>query len=506
MAKYGFDYFVKRGEVLSEMARQWNPLLDLGEHGQIASDLFNKAGRIMQAGGVLSDGTKVPGLPPTAKLTNRKLRYFIHMMADLDSDIDPNVDDISDKESSASIANTATEILGIPPTGWKNDEIRNPDVLYRKAIIKGVDEKYKDRIQSPKFIEELLKSDNVLNFVVHNRTTNAYSQAKARQKVELHGGKRSIEELDDIATSNSEIIKKINNEQKFENARKLKKYGIVVTDSMISNDRTAYKSIILFVLNEVKSYAQFTKTTVNNTLKKFNQSEGDEEVFNDIIEDVSGGMKTDPVVTRLLYFANIATIDILIKKYTNTGDAGTTPEEFAKDMDMIKSAYPDNENLIDLLEFIEFRCDPMFKEIEPQEEQEFPTYNKQITDKYLTTPELKDHFRKWFNYEVVEKINILKNKEAKENILDIGSTADIDRGFDEFVSAKPDRKKEMDKKAFGSVNDAQQALGKAKFKESYIMEYMTEQLQKDSLNNPKGEFKDRGFKKPTNYGQWMMNQ
>ena len=41
---------------------------------------------------------------------------------------------------------------------------------------------------------------------------------------------------------------------------------------------------------------------------------------------------------------------------------------------------------------------------------------------------------------------------------------------------------------------------KNQYKESYVMGYMTEQVKKDKFK-PLGEFKERGFRKPTNYWQ-----
>jgi hypothetical protein len=47
-------------------------------------------------------------------------------------------------------------------------------------------------------------------------------------------------------------------------------------------------------------------------------------------------------------------------------------------------------------------------------------------------------------------------------------------------------------------------MEKGTLKESSIMSYMTEQIEKDRLTNKVGEYKDRGFKKPKNYHHWMM--
>jgi hypothetical protein len=39
--------------------------------------------------------------------------------------------------------------------------------------------------------------------------------------------------------------------------------------------------------------------------------------------------------------------------------------------------------------------------------------------------------------------------------------------------------------------------------ENCVMDYFTEQVQKDNLLNQKGEYKERGFKKPKNYAHWL---
>jgi hypothetical protein len=39
--------------------------------------------------------------------------------------------------------------------------------------------------------------------------------------------------------------------------------------------------------------------------------------------------------------------------------------------------------------------------------------------------------------------------------------------------------------------------------ENHVMDYFTEQIQKDELLNQRGECKERGFKKPKNYAHWL---
>jgi len=55
-----------------------------------------------------------------------------------------------------------------------------------------------------------------------------------------------------------------------------------------------------------------------------------------------------------------------------------------------------------------------------------------------------------------------------------------------------------------ALADLIEKMEKGTLKESSIMSYMTEQIEKDRLTNKVGEYKDRGFKKPKNYHHWMM--
>jgi hypothetical protein len=74
----------------------------------------------------------------------------------------------------------------------------------------------------------------------------------------------------------------------------------------------------------------------------------------------------------------------------------------------------------------------------------------------------------------------------KQNMEDIGDIGEFNKALDTKIStfAKPKPKKPEDE-------------------EGGVMDYMTEQVFKDSFTGQHGEFKDRGFKKPVNYAHWL---
>jgi hypothetical protein len=157
--------------------------------------------------------------------------------------------------------------------------------------------------------------------------------------------------------------------------------------------------------------------------------------------------------------------------------------------------------------------------------EEFPGYPKAVTDKFLTTPELRENFKKWNNYRIN---NMISRQEKIEGIINTlkwgegetpGELDQVRRGFEDFVSKRPHLAPKKKGEAPTKKPTMKQKEEEAKFdadnwsptdydmpeedeESSYIMGYMTEQIHKDKFKT-KGEFKDRGFKKMS-YHDWIV--
>jgi len=168
--------------------------------------------------------------------------------------------------------------------------------------------------------------------------------------------------------------------------------------------------------------------------------------------------------------------------------------------------------------------EPTSSERPENSNEEFPGYPKSVTDKFLTTPELKENFKKWNNFrinnmmakqeKIENQINALKWGEAEAP----GELDRVRRGFENFLSTRPEmapvkkgqvpvkkptQKQREEEATFDADNYAPSDYDYPEEDEesSYVMGYMTEQVNKDKFKS-KGEFKDRGCKKMS-YHAWI---
>jgi hypothetical protein len=144
-------------------------------------------------------------------------------------------------------------------------------------------------------------------------------------------------------------------------------------------------------------------------------------------------------------------------------------------------------------------------------------YEDKVLDKVLDTPEKKEIFKTWYRLsrkEIARRTEIFvkksgsmmkaqfdKNKKAEK---DNQKTDDSSNEIKELVKQLKELKN-SDEPDYDEIDRLEQEIAtlKSGINESCIMNYFSEQIQKDKLTNNKGEFKDRGFKKPKNYAHWL---
>jgi len=144
-------------------------------------------------------------------------------------------------------------------------------------------------------------------------------------------------------------------------------------------------------------------------------------------------------------------------------------------------------------------------------------YEDKVLDKVLDTPEKKEIFKTWYRLsrkEIARRTEIFskksgsmmkaqfdKNKKAEK---DNQKTDDSSNEIKELVKQLKELKN-SDEPDYDEIDRLEQEIAtlKSGINESCVMNYFSEQIQKDKLTNNKGEFKDRGFKKPKNYAHWL---
>lgn len=130
----------------------------------------------------------------------------------------------------------------------------------------------------------------------------------------------------------------------------------------------------------------------------------------------------------------------------------------------------------------------------------YPEYNPEIFYSVFKTEEDQELFDYWYKWKQKEKEaiknNIRKKYTAKAEA-DIQSNRSTPR-YDAEERAGDLKRYSKIKNMMDSNDEDEQ------HQESYTSMYMNEQVERDKLFNPRGEFKERGFKKPLNYWHWSQ--
>jgi hypothetical protein len=185
-----------------------------------------------------------------------------------------------------------------------------------------------------------------------------------------------------------------------------------------------------------------------------------------------------------------------IEKGFKTKQVSYTSDDFEKNINELSQKiqnYKSAAQILNFLNAIKFflnRIEPKTTEsdndvdsdVSGVDEQTFPykEYNPVLFYSVFKTPEEQELFDYWYNYKQKEQ-EAIKNMIRKKYTAEAGSDIKSNQN--------------------NPVNDEET---EDQYAESYTGMYMTEQVERDKLFNPRGEFKDRGFKKPLNYWHWTQ--
>jgi hypothetical protein len=229
-------------------------------------------------------------------------------------------------------------------------------------------------------------------------------------------------------------------------------------------------------------------------------------------------------ITSMMKLKGTQVIDRLYDVFLTLENVGIDIDTFNENMEELKSKKPELVGFIDI-----FTKDVSLKikaDTPKSNVLSFPGFAQEHIEKVLDTPEKKNIFSTYYNYiyvkdlkraaaEVQQKLDVDAGKEVVGKPVTLYAMRQAEKNFQkssgkfgnrgenmerEAELAKREKDKEFKKDQNKLSKGIQDIIGKPLRNESYVMNYMTEQFQKDRFKT-KGEFKDRGYKKPTNYWQ-----
>ena len=429
MSKYGFDYYAKRGEILSEMANIDKALVNSTPDspiGRLAYDLRNQVSDMMKAGGLeSSQGTPVPGFP-TGPRNNRVLRYFLFTLTGMDIDdvidkaFDPSAElaelspedemDMLVNKTSEAISQKARDITGIPQDGViKHYFPAGMGQMYRAATVKFV----KDNpgyVNSPEFKEKLLDSRRIADFMVpaRNPEHSIYSQNKTKALADLHG--LSIDDIHSTEMDIGKLVTKINKEIGYKKTRGVSRSGTVRDPNTPNNKFTKNVDVIL---KEFEAYEALKKVLTNVLGHNFEKSGNFGVEAYDVIMGFVDSMDTPPPSIVLMSLASMpverdgsTVISDIREDFEDLKNTGVKEEEFKQ----IMSAYIDLFGESDIVRpFLKFFGKYALREVTFGTDKIFEGYPDDVIEKMLTTPEEYEAFAKYHNMETETRENAAIN-------------------------------------------------------------------------------------------------
>ena len=204
-----------------------------------------------------------------------------------------------------------------------------------------------------------------------------------------------------------------------------------------------------------------------------------------------------------------------IEKGFKTKKVSYTADDFEKNINELsqkiqsyKSA-PQILNFLNAIKFFLNRIEPQSPELDDDIDNDvdevggetlpYPEYNPEIFYSVFRTEEERDLFDYWYNYKQKEQ-EAIKNMIRKRYTAEAGSDIQSKQPTPRYDAEE----RAGDLKRYSKIKNMMDRNEDEQHQESYTSMYMNEQVERDKLFNPRGEFKERGFKKPLNYWHWSQ--
>lgn len=546
MTTVTFDYAAQRASILMEMAGRPSALLS-SPAGKKMSEYIKTIGGIMKHGGHITDDSgdsiMVPGIPSGkgSSIQNRTYKYILSTITglldddfedtpELEDDPDFSGGDIEARDSYeptskrkrlSLLTQRAMDIIGPSASVGKTPLHWNPIKLYTTAIAKWVNDN-PEYATSKEFGDKLTDKHNVLSYIstptVRSATTTKRGFAKAQKSMDVYG--MDVEDYHQLVSQISEPLTKLRKLQFYSSKRKTSTAPIT-TETTENNIATDNIFIVSYILEDLRA--------ARDTVRRVIESQMDPDKFFEILE--YGGSIDDEDERELYTTISRHIVELntqyFSKKYNMTDSAliglmtlasnprysdffdetielftefehGLTVDEIQRELDSHKSFMDKSTH-----DFLDMIGTSVAKLSQESPDNTYPEFSQPLVDKVFDTPELKSQFDEWYNkiYLAEKRQELAKSEDARDNpgMTPVsGEHGILDRTTQSRASKLAELESKYEKSPYeGDV--------KSQYKESYVMNYMSSQLSKDRFQ-PRGEFKDRGFKKPSNYWQGVTKK
>lgn len=547
-----FDFLVNQIEVLTEMARPvsgvtpdyttyFEPLAKQAS-SMLASGLINGEPITVevpekedQEGNTIETKTvDIPGLSKLASSQQYRNYYlFWILMKVLNGGEYPTI------TNNNSATQAALEINASVPKGPQGRGPALP-MIGIKHIISTTPEV----VKSEDFKREILDEENIKQFLISiseyknlQQTHNiSGSKTSAEKRAEKFGfdevGKYEQMTSDPLYSKFAEInrVQGIRNKKRGEYrpedpmVRRTTPEGMIETTDdiqtalkLLSTKSSIIKKQIVAILNRQYNLDIETIGEIDTALEA---GEIEQEDIIDVYDMIGDRHDLSPVVIDMFANLNIGTLKTVYNHINTQYSGGITPEQFQELIYKISEPYETtnpNPKVFATLNVLPIMVDRMIKlDAIQKNKRPYGRFDKDIVERIL--PEIED--RKKFRNYILSDIHKKRYEEWSQHWAK--SIQDYELQFGKDIPTELDKElKPSPTKMMKNIEKARHELetdvepddnefnqdykyDDEENEESYVSQYMTEQVRKDSFNKPKGQFVDRGFKKVKNYHQWLM--
>lgn len=496
MRSFDFNYFVKRGDILNEMARPValfnfvNP-----EFNQIYANLLKSQ--------------QVQGISEVSTRQIIVWRFLIDAINEF-GEIYHN-----EEGELATSLEICKELTGASNHG---------------ALSQAVVTVLKDNIKitkSPKFSQYISDPENIerfKNYAGFGVSKSSSNRRRGRENELTNITGQGISEFEQTTSNARDLVLTMNKIMGNRKKKKLINSGIESSADISDN----YNPNIDYA----HSIVDAIETLIDSKNEYMQEVESGQIEIEELPRDVQILINSKSVDADLNYIKDM--YETMISDNT-----GTTPEEFELFLSKLKGMRgmtPDRSRIFDLLSTEISKLDDHELIDIPESEKKYRGYDADVVKKILDTPEKREAFDDWFrkntswrkakNDKLEQKlINKIITLQIKLNPKLQGMDDDemfINPAIQQYMASiqgyqkmldnvtDPEKEQKIIKKIKEIQAKISQIRGQAKNplpeeqEEDFVMESFVESLN-STFYKPNGKFIDRGFKKYSNYGQWLMN-
>ena len=501
MRSLGFDYFVKRAELLTEMAR---PASLFNFVSPEFNQIYAKLMKDQQAQGIADNGT-------------RQLVVWRFLIDTINEFGEVYHNEEGELATSLEIAK---QLVGGNRTN-------------HGALSKAVQKVLQDNIQiarNPKFTEFISQPENIerfksyIGFSPDSKSTSSRRMGKENELVDVTG--KGITEYEQSTSKVRDLVLTMNKIMGIRKKKKIDQTGQVTTTQ--ENPSIDFDPNIDFAYGIVNAI----ETVLDSRNEYLQEVQSGEIELDELPREVQNLVNSKSAEADLNYIKGMYEKMI-------TDKTGTTQEEFQNFINKlkgIKGMTPERAAIFDILlnEISDLESHELLDI--PTSETQYQGYDADVVAKVLDTPEKKEAFDGWFRTHTQwrkaknEKLEqLLMNKlidvqiklnpklqGANNNDMHINPAiqqlmVNI-QGYEKLLDKTTDPKKE--EQILNKIQQIQAKIAEIRGnknqpeipeeQEEDIMDTFVESLQ-SKYYKPKGQFVDRGFKRFTNYAHWLMN-